>query len=151
MTTEELFDYITKEVPNFINPEIIGPGVAYHYTSHADKIISTNQFLGAPINKDLDRTQQSLQSIPATNSPGVVFAYKDFKDAKEEGFGCSIFKIEFISAIRAMHGQESELSSSTSDLIKSMGLDINLELNEHPNTLIILNTEIEKIELINKT
>lgn len=151
MTTEELLKYLNTNVPNFKNPEIISSGVAYHYTSHADIIISTNQILGVPLNKDLDRTQQSLKSKPATNNPGVVFAYEDIEDAKEEGFGCSILKIEFNSAIKVMHGQESDLSSSTNDLMKSMGLDIDLDLNEHPHTLIILNTEIEKIELINKT
>lgn len=77
-------------IPTFQNLEIIEAGIAYHYTSHYNKILELGKFLGAPIDKNLDKTQVTLISPPATNDPGVVFAYLDSSDAKEEGFGCDV-------------------------------------------------------------
>ena len=96
---EELKDFVLNNIPIFKNVKIIKNSVAYHYTSHYDKIEKSRKLLGTEIDKNLDRTQLTIPSKPATSDPGVVFAYLDEQEAREEGFGCDIIKIEFVNAL----------------------------------------------------
>lgn len=122
MTVEKLKDFIVSNIRTFEDVEIMGEGVAFHYTKHFDKIESLGNFLGAEIDNNLDQTQLKLTSDPATHSPGVVFAYLDEGDSREEGFGCDIVEVEFKGAVKATHGQEKTLGA--------------------PPTILILNTDI---------
>ena len=141
MSTEELLEYLKKEVPTFTELEIVENGKAYHYTKHFDKIEKIGKFLGAEINSNLDKTQNSLISKPATNDPGVVFAYSNFSDAEEEGFDCDILEIEYNKAILANHSQENSLDSLTNLYLEKIGESENLN-SENLKTLLILNTQI---------
>ena len=127
MSVEELSEFISQNINTFSNLKIIGKGVAYHYTSHLDKIKKSGKILGAPIDINLDQTQITYPSRPATIDPGVVFAYLEEKDAREEGFNCDILEIEFNRAIRATHIQEAALGA--------------------PDTILILNTDIKTYKL----
>lgn len=124
MTSEELQDFIKTNIPTFDNFQIIENGIAYHYTSHFEKILAFGKFLGAPINNNLDQTQLTLVSKPATHDPGVVFAYLNIEDTKEEGFGCDVVEIEFKKALRATHTQEASIGA--------------------PDTILIMTSEIVK-------
>ncbi len=146
MNTAELLEHIRQVVPNFIDPVIIESGTAYHYTSNWDLVYSSRRFLGAPIDENLDQTQSSLKSPPATNDPGVVFCYEEYKDAKEEGIGAQIVEIQFESAIKAMHGQESDLGDLTNGMLTELG--VTDELNYTPHTLLILTTDIKNFQLV---
>jgi hypothetical protein len=128
MTTEELQDFIKTNIPTFDNFQIIENGIAYHYTSHLEKILGMGRLLGAPINIDLDQTQMTLVSKPATHDPGVVFGYLNIEDSKEEGFGCDIVKIEFRKALQVTHIQEASIGA--------------------PDTILILTSEILKFMTI---
>lgn len=129
MSAEELKIFIETNIPTFQNLEIIENGTAYHYTSHYDKILELGKFLGAPIDENLDKTQITLISPPASSDPGVIFAYLDISAtkeegsaAKEEGFNCDIIEINFSEAVKATHIQEASIGA--------------------PDTVLILNTDI---------
>ncbi|PCJ86744.1 MAG: hypothetical protein COA57_05910 [Flavobacteriales bacterium] len=128
MTAEELRDFISSNILTFDNLKIIENGVAYHYTTHFDKIEKTGKFLGAPIDKNLDQTQVTLPSKPATNDLGVVFAYLDEEETRDEGCDCDIVEIEFTKALKATHVQEATLGA--------------------PDTILILNTDIKNYKNI---
>jgi hypothetical protein len=127
MDVEELLKFICSNIKTFASPTLIKNGVAYHYTNHYDKIIDSDGFLGAPIDENLDKTQITIPSKPATHSPGVVFAYLDEAESRREGFGCDIIMIKFKEAISATHAQEASLG-------------------QVPNTILILNTDIQCFE-----
>ena len=141
MSTEELLEYLKKEVQTFTELEIVENGIAYHYTNHFDKIEKIGRFLGAEINSNLDKTQNTLVSKPATSNPGVVFAYENLSDAEEEGFGCDIIEIEYKKAILANHSQENSLDSITNLLLEKLGESQDLH-SENLKTVLILNTQI---------
>lgn len=103
MNTEEFLIFIKKYVPTFNNPRIVGKGFAFHYTNHYELIEANKKLKGHPINQNIDKTQVTIPSKLATDENGVVFAYQDIEDAKEEGFGCDIIRIEYNSAIIATH------------------------------------------------
>ncbi len=128
MTSQELAEFIQTAISTFTDVELLGAGKAYHYTNHAAAIVQSGRFLGAPIDAELDKTQNHLVSPPATADPGVVFAYEQFEVAKEEGFGCKIIEVNFSSAVRATHVQEAELDA--------------------PPAVLILNTEIASFNLM---
>lgn len=120
MTADEVRQYIEEHVPNFINVKLRGPGVAYHYTPHADAIIAASRFLGAPLTVDLDRTQQEQANSPvAIHDPGVVFAYEDVEEARGEGAGLDVLEITYSAAVEALHEQEAWLEAPPTILIVS--------------------------------
>lgn len=129
MTIQELELFISESVPVFANLEIIGEGFAFHYTPNYNSIVSHGSFLGAPIDENLDQTQITLYSLPAIHDPGVVFAYLDENDAREEGFGdnMEIVKISFSAALKATHSQEAVWTDA-------------------PATILILTTDILNFE-----
>lgn len=129
MSAEELKIFISENIPTFQNIKIIENRVAYHYTSHYDKLVNSGKFLGAPINKELDKTQLSVPSKPATSDPGVVFAYQNLYETIEEGENCDIIKIYFSQALQATHIQENVSS-------------------EDRDTILILNTDIKRFKKI---
>ncbi len=146
MNTIELLEHIKQAVKNFKDPKIIESGRAYHYTSNWDLIKSTGKFLGAPIDENLDHTQSSLKSPPASNDPGVVFCYEEYEEAKEEGMGSQMIEIQFESAIKAMHGQESDLGDLTNAFLSDLGAEV--QLNHTPYTLLILTTCIKSFRVV---
>lgn len=109
MDNVELAKYIENNIPTFINIRIVNEGVAYHYTSHSEAIINSGGFLGHTIDNNLDKTQFTLVSIPASDPNGVVFGYAKIEDAIEEGYDCDIFKITYSNAVIATHSQEASL------------------------------------------
>ena len=124
MNTDELLQFISTRVQNFTKPEIIHNGVAYHYTMHSNLIEASGRFLGAAITKEIDRTQDGVESIPAKEIDGLVFAYEDIEASKEEGFIMpedkkknKIYEIKFRTAIRANHQQEVDFSSAPPTII----------------------------------
>lgn len=136
MIATDIAKYIHENVPTFQNIEILGQGVAYHYSRHPGDIIA-NGFLGAPLTRDLDRTQNPNENHKASHKPGVVFGYESLDEAAEEGdcakylfHGCEpkIFRINFTAAVRAVHIQETLL--------------------EAPPTIMISTTEIESFECL---
>jgi len=107
---QKLLDVLRSGRTVFEKVEIVGPGTAYHYSPHGAALVASGRFLGASVNEDIDRTQQSsVESPPATDPQGVVFAYEDEADAREEGFGCEIFRIDYRRAVKAVHSQEDAL------------------------------------------
>jgi hypothetical protein len=126
MIAEELATFIARNVPTFRVLEVVGPGVGFHYTYYSDAIERSGRFFGAPIDEELDRTQFSLASVPAKHDPGVVFAYENFADAAEEGWGCEVYEIQYKKAVLASHMQE--------------------ELLGAPPTLLILTSEISSFK-----
>jgi len=106
LTTETLRQHLVTNVPVFRNIEILQAGEAFHYTPHFSEILKTGKFFGAPVDQNLDFTQDGFDFPKATCDPGVVFAYEHSKDAVEEGAGCDVLQIEYSSAIRAEHSQE---------------------------------------------
>lgn len=118
MTAELLAEFIQINIPTFDNIKILGEGVAFHYTSHYDKIEANKKFLGAAIDINLDQTQITLPSPPATNDPGVVFAYIDEEEARAEGGEkCTIVNIRFNKAVQATHIQEATMGAPDTILI----------------------------------
>ncbi len=145
MTTEELLTYLTNYVPNFLTPEVIeGPFECYHYTSNLKAIIQEG-FKGAPINEDLDQTQNV--GSPVVDG-GVVFAYENLQDAKDEGYGCDILKILCKRAIKTLHSAEDNLGQMMSDALASQGMAFEPGENETPLTLLILTQDIISYELV---
>jgi hypothetical protein len=129
MTAQELLTHIESSVKTFTNCKLRGAGVAYHYTNHFAAIEARGGFLGAPIDSNLDKTQYKILSDPAAHDPGVVFAYENESDTREEGFGCDIVRIEFSAAVQALHSQEAELDRMSGE-------------TSTPHTILILNTDI---------
>lgn len=148
MNISELLEYLTQKVPNFENPEILFDGECYHYTPHWHKIKEQNKFKGAKINADLDQTQTSVISNEATESEGVVFAYEDINDSREEGFGLDIVKIRYKTAIKALHKGEKALGNLSIDEAKKLGGE--MPENNTPLTLLILTSDISSFELVEK-
>ncbi len=112
MSADDIADFVRSHVRTFEGVEVLPTGTAFHYTHHGDAIQALGRFLGAPLTANLDRTQSTLRSPPATADPGVVFAYSDLSDAIEEGFGAEIIEVSFKCAVRATHSQEAALDSS---------------------------------------
>jgi hypothetical protein len=125
-----LLEYIVEHVPVFEDVQLLGEGIAYHYTPHSAEIAESNHFFGAPVNEELDRTQTGFDSPPASSDPGVVFAYATQKPVVEEGhFGnCHLFKIRYGAAVRGMHSQER-------DMMAALG-------EQHSPTLLIMTGDI---------
>lgn len=141
-----LLKYIQANVPTFTKLEIINEGTAFHYTPHWDKISLSKKIMGAPIDENLDRTQDAEISEPASHDLGVVFAYEDIKHAIEEGDGLDIVEFRYKQAIKAMHNQEEELTRITNEDISKINPDhIN---EEHPFTIMILTTDIISFDKI---
>ena len=140
MNTVELFQFISTKVKNFTNLEIIYNGVAYHYTMHSNFIEASGRYLGVAISEEIDRTQDGVESIPAKEIDGVVFAYEELEASKEEGFLLKedkkknkIYEITFRTAIRANHQQEVDFSGAplTIIIIASEIIDFKIV---YPNT-----------------
>lgn len=127
MKATKIAEYIAKNIPTFRDVEIIGPGVAYHYSRHADEI-NAHGFLGAALSPNLDFTQSAVENQKATEKPGVVFCYESLEETAEEGdcckyvfLGCNpkVFKINFTAGVRAIHVQESFLEAPPTILIST--------------------------------
>jgi hypothetical protein len=132
MHAEDVKEFIRREVPTFGNISILGPGMAYHYTIHAELIESSGRFLGAALTMDLDRTQDPNVPRIATSDPGVVFAYRDIAEAAEEGDAAALaypgaspelFCIHYVAAVEATHLQEAQLGASPTLLIASIDIE----------------------------
>lgn len=127
MDANTIASYLKQAVPTFEGVEVAGPGVAYHYTVHADAIESLGRFLGAPLTPDLDRTQNTTAPNVARSDPGVVFAYDDLSEAAEEGdaaryvYGreAEVVEIHYSGAVRATHVQEASLGAPPTLLIST--------------------------------
>lgn len=124
MTAAELLEFITSDIPTFIDTSLVSGSRAYHYTPHADAIAAAGKFFGAPITGNLDQTQTTLHPEPADCDPGVVFCYEILDTAAEEAFVCDnggptyeIFEIEFKCAVRALHRQEAARGATHSLLV----------------------------------
>jgi hypothetical protein len=124
MSISELLEFINSKVPTFQNSEIIGPGEAFHYTMHSEAIQRDGIIKGRPIDKDIDCTQSSITSTPATDSGGVVFSYADLEEAKLEAYvmpedklNVKILKIKYKQAIRTTHIQEEFFSEAPETII----------------------------------
>lgn len=149
MDVKKLKEFLIKKVPNFSNPKIhLTEGECFHYTHHWDKINSLNKFKGAKINEDLDQTQNINFEAEASEDIGVVFAYENIKDAREEGFGLDIIKIKYKNAISCVHKAEDNLGKYTSEMARSLGIDFG-ETNTPP-TFLILTSDIISFEFIEK-
>lgn len=128
MNANSIAQYLSTYVPTFQGIEVLGPGVAYHYTINAKAIETDGKFLGAPLNPNLDQTQNPNQPNIATSNPGVVFAYEELEVAAEEG-DCTrliysgvepeIFEVHYAAAVRAAHVQEALLDAPPTILISS--------------------------------
>lgn len=112
MTTQELEAYIRRNVSSFSETRIEAGGLAFHYTQNAESIAAAGRFLGASVNNHLGQTQVGIQSIPAADPDGVVFAYPTLAVAAHMapdcrvpflGPRCYIFHVAFRSAVSAVH------------------------------------------------
>ena len=109
-SSADLASYLAADVPIFGPPTLLVSGVAYHYTTHWEKIRRTNKLYGAPITPNLAQTQTEPGcSPPATCKEGVIFAYLSLKKTRQEGATQQIVKIHFLSALSAMQTQEEAL------------------------------------------
>ena len=152
MVIEELIDYLLSNVPNFQNPEIIENGECYHYTPHWDIIQNDGRFKGAPIDANLDITQNvSGINTPATEENGVVFGYENIEHVKEEGPGLQIVKIKYKKAISASQNAENSDDEMWESALKEAGSDIDPSIfkSERKNTILILAEDIIEFEPIN--
>jgi len=111
VTTEQLYAFVREHIPGFAEPRIEVAGSGFHYTRHAQAILSARAFLGAPVTPNLISTQRSAFSAPATDSEGVVFAYPSLPKTAEMGLGQEIFRIHFSSALSVVHAAEREIES----------------------------------------
>ncbi|MDA9554919.1 hypothetical protein N9R54_01675 [Pelobium sp.] len=149
MNASELYSFLIKEVPNFENPEIIlDEGECYHYTPHWQKIKEQNKFKGAKIDCNLDQTQMINYLGEATELEGVVFAYEDLNDAREEGFGLDIIKIRYRAAIKALHKAEDALGDFTVEAANKLGIEMTKGNTRY--TILILTSDILTFEFIEK-
>lgn len=145
----DLYTFLIKNVPNFVDPEILNrEGECYHYTAHWNKIQESKILKGAKINTDLDQTQKINYLGEATEMEGVVFAYESINDTREEGFGLDIIKIHYKNAIRALHKAEDELGDFSVEEALKLGIEITK--TETPKTLLILTSDILTFEYIEK-
>jgi hypothetical protein len=116
MDASKIASHLIRDVPTFRDVQVIGPGIAYHYTVHADAIEKSGRFLGAPLDATLDQTQNPNAPNIATAEPGVVFAYEVLAEAAEEGdsagwlYGreAEVFEVHYSAAVRAVHSQEAD-------------------------------------------
>lgn len=113
MDADFVFWYIQQHYPQtLIEPEILGPGVAYHYTPHADAIMAAGKFLGTPLvpnlnpAQTLDRRPWVMPPPPAVHDPGIVFAYKRLQDAQDRGRGYAILRIKYTGAVEALNQKQ---------------------------------------------
>ncbi len=113
----------------FIDCSLLGPGRAFHYTSHGQEIEAARRFFGAPINANLDQTQMTIPSPAATADPGVVFAYADLQSAIDEAFGDQVYEIEYSAAVQATHQQEAGSGGA-------------------PPTILVVNRDIRTFRLV---
>jgi len=123
VTAKELLKFIQEHIPTFADARIVGPGKGYHYTSHFGSIKESGKFLGAPMDKNLDKTQVTWKSPPAKHDPGVVFAYPELRSAREEASGDPILEIEFLEAVLAVHVQEASCGGGPTLLIPNRNID----------------------------
>lgn len=125
MTVEEIIKFIEENVPVFTNPEIVYDGESYHYTMHSDLIDNYGRFLGRPVDDDMDHTQLTLTSIPASADEGVVYSYEDFEAAMKEGYvmpsekDVVIYLLRYKKAIRTIHSQEETLDAPLTIIIRA--------------------------------
>lgn len=149
MNIINLKDFIIENIPNFDTPEIlVTEGECFHYSNHWDKIQTSNKFKGAKIDKELDQTQNIDYLGEAKEDVGVVFAYENLQDARDEGFGLDIIKIKYSTAIKAMHKAEFELGEATKKAALAQGIDMS-HVNT-PHTILLLTTDIISFEYIEK-
>ena len=134
MTTEELYAFVRENIPGFAEATIEVAGSGFHYTRHAQVILSTGVFRGAPVTPNLISTQRSALSAPATDSEGVVFAYPSLAKTAQMGLGQEIFRVDFRSALSVVHAAEREMERRYG-LIDS-------------RTLLILAREIVRFEFL---
>ncbi len=129
MKSSDIARHLSDSLPAFQDIAVLGSGTAYHYTVHADAIENSGKFLGAPLDLNLDYTQNPNKPNVATCDPGVVFAYSEMEAAAEEGESArfvypgsnpEIFEIRYSSAVQATHAQEVHLGAPPTILISSM-------------------------------
>ncbi len=146
MEPEELLEYLTESVPNFLNPELIEhEGECFHYTENWRVIEAEGVFKGAPVNQELDQTQNVEFELV---DDGVVFGYDNLEDAREEGYGCSIVKIRYRKAIRALHESENNLGDLFAEAAVGTEMEGLLDTGGAPPTLLILAADILDFELV---
>lgn len=109
--------FVADNVPTLQSLQALGPGAAYHYTGRWNEIQACGKLLGAPIDQNLDHTQETLNSPPAMHDPGVVFAYSELTDAYMEGFSLDVIRIHYASALQASHVQEATCDAPPTILI----------------------------------
>jgi hypothetical protein len=148
MDTNYLLKFIVEKVPTFENPTLLdSEGVAYHYTSHWDKIQAFGKFLGAKIDEDLDRTQLTPISPPAKDDPGIVFAYENEAEAREEADGLDVVKIRYRKAVKAFHSHENDYMDFTDNYMIEKGYEGVIKRGPYA-TLLIISTDILSFERI---
>lgn len=146
MEVAELLEFLVKNVPNFENPELVEQeGECYHYTENWKSIKMDGTFKGAPVNEDLDRTQN--MNFDLVDS-GVVFGYDSIKDAQDEGLGFEIVKIRYRKAIRALHKAEDRLGEFFANAAIETPMEGLLYSSGAPPTLLILTEDIIDFELV---
>jgi hypothetical protein len=96
----------------------------------------------------LDQTQNINYLGEAIETEGVVFAYENLKDAREEGFGLDIIKIRYKTAIKVLHKAEDELGDFTVEEARKHGIE--MPKKETPKTLLILTSDILSFEHVEK-
>ncbi len=140
METKDLLEFIKLSVPNLIETEIVLSDKGYHYTMHSDSIERMGTFLGRPVDEDMDRSQNSIISIKATDEKGVVCAYPDLPSAVEEGKhkDCHVYEIYFSEAVSAYHRQEKEFAQSFGNL-------------DVPKTLFVLAHKITSFKMLGRS
>lgn len=132
MTATELKEFLGARVPTYADVKVLGAGSAFHYTANSDAIDATGKFFGAPIDENLDKTQEIIPSPAATCDPGVVYGYLKLSDSVEEGFDCDIYEIRFCEAVSAIHSQEREMAAMNPDFVAA----------DYPATVLILTSDI---------
>jgi hypothetical protein len=84
----------------------------------------------------------------ATELEGVVFAYEDLNDAREEGFGLDIIRIRYREAIKALHKAEDALGDFTVEAANKSGIE--MTKGNTPYTILILTSDILTFEFVEK-
>lgn len=128
MKSTDIGRHLSDSLPAFQDIIVLGSGTAYHYTVHAYAIEDSGKFLGAPLDLNLDCTQNPNEPNVATCDPGVVFAYSELAAAAEEGDSArfvypgsnpEVFEIQYSSAVQATQTQEAQLDAPPTILISS--------------------------------
>ena len=132
MTATELKEFLEARVPTYTDVKVLGAGTAFHYTANGDTIDASGKFFGAPIDENLDKTQEIIPSPAATCDPGVVYGYLRLGDSVEEGFDCDIYEIRFREAVSAIHSQERDMAALNPDFVAA----------DYPATIMILTSGI---------